>query len=204
MSNPPSSAWWDERYAATTAGRLWAASAPRVVLEVAAELHPGRALDVATGDGRTATALARQGWSVTAMDFSPVALQRAQTRPGAEKVAWELGDVHTWKPPGAFDLVIVAYLHLRDNQSALRRVSGWVAPGGTLLIVGHDETNPSHGGHGPTESAVLYSPQLLASVVGDEYTILRNETIHRDDTDHETAAGGDAGVDTVLRARRAG
>jgi SAM-dependent methyltransferase len=174
-----------------------------VVLDISEALRPGTALDVATGDGRTATTLAQQGWDVTAVDFSAVGLEQARSRPGAEQVRWELGDVHTWQPEAPFDLVVVAYLHLHDNEAVLRRISDWVAPGGTFLIVGHDHANPAHGGHGPSDPTVLYSQHLFAELLDDRFTVIRNETLSRGPDDSETTDHTGIGIDTVLHARRA-
>jgi SAM-dependent methyltransferase len=65
---------WDERYAG--ADLVWSAEPNAVVAEVAGGLPPGRALDVAAGEGRNAIWLARRGWRVLATDFSPVAVRR--------------------------------------------------------------------------------------------------------------------------------
>jgi SAM-dependent methyltransferase len=195
---------WDDRYAAAvgSTGTVWSADAPHVVRDVSEALQPGTALDVATGDGRTATALAQRGWTVTAVDFSAVGLERARTRPGAEEVRWEVGDIHAWTPETTFDLVVVAYLHLYDNATVLRRVSEWVAPGGTFLVIGHDRANPGHGGHGPTDPAVLYSQQLFTEVLDDTFTVIKNEALYRGPDDSETTDHAGTGIDTVLHAQR--
>ena len=43
-----------------------------------ADLPPGRAVDLAAGEGRNAVWLASRGWDVTAVDFSRVALERGR------------------------------------------------------------------------------------------------------------------------------
>src|ERR1700754_3536553 len=71
---------WDERYAATEL--VWSAGPNRFVEEECADLQPGRALDLAAGEGRNALWLAERGWSATAVDFSAVALDRARSLAG--------------------------------------------------------------------------------------------------------------------------
>ena len=66
---------WDARYAATP--MVWSAGPNALFAELAAGLPPGRALDVACGEGRTALWLAARGWQVRAVDFSPSASTRA-------------------------------------------------------------------------------------------------------------------------------
>jgi SAM-dependent methyltransferase len=76
-------------------------------------------------------------------------------------------DVLEWEPPAAsFDLVIVMYLHLpaAARRRALQRAASSLAPGATLLVVGHDSTNLVEGVGGPQDPAVLFGPQ---DIVGD-------------------------------------
>jgi 2-polyprenyl-3-methyl-5-hydroxy-6-metoxy-1,4-benzoquinol methylase len=64
---------WNARYAASEL--LWTAEPNRLFAAEIAGLEPGRALDLACGEGRNAVWLAEQGWRVTAVDFSDVALE---------------------------------------------------------------------------------------------------------------------------------
>src|SRR4051812_9854296 len=91
---------WDERYAAAELG--WSASPNRFVAAELADLSPGRALDLAAGEGRNALWLAERGWQVTAVDFSRVglekarALQRRHPRGAQLQVEWVHADVLTY------------------------------------------------------------------------------------------------------------
>ena len=67
---------WDRRYAA--ADLVWSAGPNAVVAREADDLPPGRALDLASGEGRNAIWLAERGWRVTAVDFSAVATERTR------------------------------------------------------------------------------------------------------------------------------
>ncbi len=193
---------WDERYRALAEfGGIWAAEPPRVIREIVSGLTPGSALDVATGDGRTAVWLKQHGWTTTGVDFSRAGLDLARARAGGEGVDWIEGDVRTWSPREQYDLVVVAYLHLDDNESTLRRITGWVAPGGHLVVVGHDVENIAAGGHGPSDPEVLYTPELLRTAVEPVLTVTRCERLRRGDDDVEVrgAVQGEA-VDAVLVA----
>lgn len=59
---------WDRRYSG--AELVWAAAPNRFVAEALDGVEPGRALDLAAGEGRNAVWLAERGWEVTAVDFS--------------------------------------------------------------------------------------------------------------------------------------
>lgn len=119
---------------------------PHLVRETAA-LTPGTALDAGCGAGTEARWLASRGWDVTAVDIAAAALAHAD----AANVTWIRADLTVWAPATRFDLVVTHYAHPAMPQLAFyRRIAEWVAPGGTLLIVGH-----LHGHHPFEASATL-------------------------------------------------
>ena len=67
---------WDRRYDATDL--VWSDRPNRFLVDETVGLAPGRALDVACGEGRNAVWLAHRGWAVTGADFSPVAIGKAR------------------------------------------------------------------------------------------------------------------------------
>jgi SAM-dependent methyltransferase len=158
---------WDERY--RTDELVWKAEPNRFLVEEVAGLAPGRALDLACGEGRNALWLAERGWQVTAVDFSAVGLGKAQRLASERELELILveADVLEWEPPAAsFDLVILMYLHLPADarRRVLRAAASALAPGATLLVVGHDSTNLTEGVGGPQDPAVLFGPE---DIVGD-------------------------------------
>ena len=184
------SAGWDERYAATA--RVWSAGPNCWVEELVALMTPapGRhALDVGAGEGRNALWLAERGWTVTAVDFSQVALTRAhdlaveRLAERAERVVLVRADLDDYVPePGSYDLVLVAYLHLpaERRRQVLARAADALAPGGTLLVVGHDRTNLDDGVGGPQDPAVLYTAaDLLTDLGGHGLEVVRAERVVR-------------------------
>jgi len=195
-------AQWDERYRASDGG-VWAAEPPAVVREIVAPLAPQTAIDVATGDGRTAVWLADRGWTCTGIDFSAAGLALAASRPGGDAVTWTHADVHEWQPVASVDLVVSCYLHLRDNAAAIARIAGWVAVGGTLVVIGHDVDNIAAGGHGPADPEILYTPELLRGALDDRFRIERCARITRTSADAELRGGhASVAIDTLLHAVR--
>jgi SAM-dependent methyltransferase len=193
-------AMWDERHAARDP--IEAHDPDPTLVAVVSGLAPGRALDLGTGDGRNALWLARRGWRVTAADFSAVALARASERAVAAglEVDWRLEDLLAWHPePAAYDLVTLMFIHLpraertRVYEAACRAV----APGGTLLVVGHDLSNLGRGVGGPQDPDVLFTPADVVAGLPDGFRVDRAETIRRGDAEP-------APVDAVVVARRAG
>jgi SAM-dependent methyltransferase len=160
---------WNARYAQKEL--LWTAAPNRRFAEEVAGLAPGRALDLACGEGRNAVWLAEHGWRVTGVDFSDVALSKAADLAASCGVAvdWVLADVLEYEPDaGAFDLVVVLYLQLHREAmlEAVRTAVEAVAPGGTLFVLGHDTTNLTDGHGGPKDASVLYTADDLAPTLG--------------------------------------
>src|SRR5690348_11340917 len=110
---------WDERYAASDL--VWGSGPNRFVAAELEGLPPGRALDVACGEGRNAIWLAVHGWDVVGVDFSSVGIERARHLAAeagvADRSSFIVGDVVAGAlPPGPYDAVVVAYLQLVASQ----------------------------------------------------------------------------------------
>jgi SAM-dependent methyltransferase len=126
---------WDERWR-DRAGDGTAGPEPFLVREVL-RLPRGRVLDVASGDGRNTLWLAGQGFAVTAVDVSPVAIDRLGRAAPAQglTVAARAADLDA---PGAladfepFDgLVVVRFKPSPAHWAALLDV---LRPGGRVLL----------------------------------------------------------------------
>ncbi len=139
-------AQWDRRHAGS--GLRWTAEPNPVVIEQLAGLHPGRALDLACGVGRNAVWLATQGWRVTGLDFSDVAIRKARELSRRFDVTpdWIHADVLGWTPrPRSYNLVTICYLHLppSERRAVLCDAVNAIIPGGTLLLLGQDRASPT-------------------------------------------------------------
>ncbi|MCP2255155.1 Methyltransferase domain-containing protein [Prauserella aidingensis] len=192
--------FWDERY--REQDRLFSGNPNGVLVTDTADLPPGQALDVGCGEGGDAVWLARHGWHVTAIDISRVALERAaeaaHTHGVDGRVSWVHGDPTTMPPPaGAFDLVSVHYLPMRldAGPAAVRGLLDAVAPGGTLLFVGHDPSgvDESH------DVYAYYQPEHVADLLDDDWTVECHETRARTTAPPE---GTHHTHDVVLHAHR--
>lgn len=173
---------WDNRYAATPE-LVWTAEPNRFVVQEAADLAPGGALDLAAGEGRNAVWLAGRGWRVTAVDFSAVAVGRGRELARQRNVAvdWQVADVLHYVPPtGKFDLVLISYLHLpaADFAVVLHRAQAALRPGGSLLVIGHDLANLTGGVGGPQDPAVLMTPETVVAALPG-MRVRRAETARR-------------------------
>lgn len=189
---------WDEKF--TGSPRHFGAGPNTLLERHASELTPGTAADVGCGQGRNTAWLLGRGWNVTAVDFSEVALRH--TREAAQAAAHvpdavaeaatgisaapthvpSLTTVHSdvseWRPDESFDLVVAAYLHLPMEQMERTwdHMAAITAPGGTLIIVGHDRANR---GSGPSDAGVLFHAADVVAKLPDTWTIAATEAVDR-------------------------
>lgn len=197
---------WDRRY--DTADYVWHTEPNQFLPGLIADAPVGRALDLACGEGRNAVWLARQGWSVTAVDFSAVGIEKGRRLATESGVAveWVVADVTTWPGrAGSYDLVIIFYVQLPAPQRAamLATAAGAVAAGGRFVMVAHDLTNLTEGVGGPQDPTVLPTPELIRTDLlasGSPGLVIDwAETIERV---AETADGTRAAIDCVVVAHR--
>ena len=96
-------------------------------------------------------------------------------------------------------LVLIAYLQLREAEldGVLRRAVTALAPGGVLLVVGHEVANLTEGTGGPQDPAVLQTAGSITRSLGD-LTVVRAERARR-----PVAGSSRDAVDTLVRAVRA-
>lgn len=195
--------FWDERYAGST--RVWSGNPNARLVEQVAGLAPGRALDVGCGEGADVVWLARQGWQVTGVDVSQVALDRgaghaAESGVG-DQTSWARVDVIAGDPmPRGQDLVAAHYLHppLAAFESTYAAILAAVAPGGTVLVVGHHPAD--HAIRNPALGHLLFTPeQVVALMDPADWEVLVAEAPTRA---AELEGAPVVLTDTVVKARR--
>jgi len=207
--------YWEQRWRQGRSGGPGSMSGnppnPYLASEIG-NLTPRTALDAGCGAGAEAIWLASAGWHVTAADISSEALSRVVERAASsgvsDRVRWVEADLSVWDPGTQFDLVMTHYAHPAMPQlDFYDRIAEWVAPGGTLLIVGHLHTHDDHGhgdGHGdgphlPAEASAT-AAAVTARLDDNQWEIVTAEERHRTLTGH----GGRAVslYDVVVRATR--
>ncbi|MEE1752867.1 class I SAM-dependent methyltransferase [Streptomyces sp. SP18CS02] len=205
VGDPAVRAEWDTRYADRP--QVWSGRPNGALVAEVSGLAPGRVLDVGCGEGADAVWLAREGWDVTALEVSGIALERAaeHARDAGVAVRWVHATLTAAElPPASFDLVSAQYpaLQRTPDAAAERALLAAVAPGGVLLLVHHAgmETQPvNDSGFDPAD---YVWPSMVAALLDDDWEVDVDEQRPR------LVPDGGAGVhhtdDVVLRARRLG
>ena len=193
---------WEERFGGDE--QAFSGRVNETLAAYASDLPPGRALDAGAGEGGDVLWLAERGWDVTALEFSEAGRRRIGERASAaglaDRVSLRGDDVRELDTAGeTWDLVTAFFVHLPEGGmvDATRRLAAAVAPGGTLLVVGH------HPGDMPPGSPMAmhcHTAAELAAALDDDAWIVTAE-------DRPRVAGSEHGAghhlrDTVLRAVR--
>lgn len=140
--------------------------ANQLLVDAVEGLTPGKALDVAMGQGRNSIHLAQKGWSVTGFDAAEVGLQKARQQAAvlglnircvhASDEEFDFGD-------GQWDLIAIIYA---IEKRSVHRVSRALKPGGIVVIeAGHKETSGANFEYGTNELLRIF----------DGFRILRYE-----------------------------
>lgn len=157
--------FWDARYRAEAA--VYGLGPNVYFRDRLTLLPPGRLLLPGDGEGRNGVHAASEGWSVRTVDASAVGVSKAQAHALGRGVTLEAeqGDVRTWEPEEAYDVVALCYLHLQqeDREGFHRRVCRWLRPGGTLILEGFGPGQLAFESGGPTSLSMLFTVDMLAS-----------------------------------------
>jgi len=199
--------FWEEFY--SPGRRPWSGRPNRVLVDELARLRPApsTALDLGCGTGGDALWLAEQGWRVTAVDISAAALDQAEQAARVQglgaRVDWRRVDLDDGFPVGAWDLVTSAYLQAPvalGRDAILRGAAAAVAPGGTLLVIGH-ATAPTWAESPPEHMQDLPGPHdVLAILDLPDWTVERAEQVTLESTSPDGRPG--TRTDSLVRLRR--
>jgi SAM-dependent methyltransferase len=199
--------YWEHRYAEP--GMTWSGNPNPVLVDEVAALEPGRALDVGSGEGGDALWLAWRGWRVTAVDIATAALDKARKQAeatdheAAALIDWQQHDITAWTPDERFfDLISSQFMHLPEpaRSAFFLGLAAAVAPGGTLLIVGHDPDTEVQGHRAHLRELMFTAADVVDALHGQGLRIDVAGTRTRPVTSHD---GNPATAsDVVVRATR--
>lgn len=164
---------WESRYSST----MWSGRVNPTLVNTLSETPVGRALEVGCGEGADALWLAERGFEVTAVDASPRALARGEaeraarvSRDGiARVIRWVASDIvldPLPTPPEQYDLVTAHFLHIpvAERKIVWKKLVEALAPGGTLLIVGHSLEDLEAGLRRPPADLMFDAKELTSAI----------------------------------------
>ena len=199
---------WDERYTR----KKWSGNPNASLVAAVSGLTPGTALDLGCGEGADALWLAEQGFEVTALDASPLALARGEEHRRAQVtrdhqpriIRWIAQDVITEplpESPTGFDLITASFFHVpaTERKRVWKKMVAALARGGTLVIIGHAIEEATSGVHGPPQH-LRFDHAELRGAIPKSWSSVKVEQRTREQR------GSDGAVhtvtDTVLVAQR--
>jgi 2-polyprenyl-3-methyl-5-hydroxy-6-metoxy-1,4-benzoquinol methylase len=191
---------WDARHQAGD----FEGEGPNPTLVLGASTLPrGTALELAAGSGTNAVWLASQGWRTTAVDWSPVGLANGRAKAAAAGVAvdWQERNLFEWTArPQSFDLVVIVYLHLppEERGPVYAAAAAAVAPGGRLLVVGHDRLHAAEGVGGPDPDRLFTANEIAAELAAADPSL----EVERAEVVRRVPTPGHGPVDSLLIIRR--
>ncbi len=169
---------WSARYREAGEEFLFGTAPNRFLAHRQALLQQGhRALSIADGEGRNSIWLAEQGLDVTAVEISPVAVEKAHKLAAGREVAvrFEIADIlgPDWPPPAyqdAFEWVIGIFIQFVGPQDRQRQFSAMkraTRPGGRILLQGYTPRQLEYRTGGPSAIENLYTQELLHQAFAD-------------------------------------
>lgn len=194
---------WDAMYAERAA--VWSGEPNPQLVSEASSLSPGKALDVGCGEGADAIWLAQRGWSVTAVDISSVALDRARNhaKSSGAKINFVRADLVTNPPdPRSYDLVSAQFFHISDppRTTLVQSLGEAVSPGGRLLVVGHQfDDMEDDEEHAHMRDRIHTVDEIIAMFPRAGWSVEVSETRERRGMHHAEMTDM---VDTVVMLRR--
>ncbi|MEY4889748.1 MAG: hypothetical protein RIQ75_878 [Pseudomonadota bacterium] len=196
---------WNERY--SEPGYLFGTEPAAFLRREASRLSAGQtALCVADGEGRNSVYLAGLGLSVTAMDASEVAVEKAQAlaRANSVTVDFHVADIARWDwTARPYDVVAGIFFQFAGPSLRDEIFAGMIralAPGGLLMLHGYTPAQLVHNTGGPRVLENLYTSELLR----DRFRDL--DLLHLDEYEADLAEGSrhlgrSALIDLVARRR---
>jgi cyclopropane fatty-acyl-phospholipid synthase-like methyltransferase len=188
---------WEKRFA--TDEYIFGTQPAQFMLDHQAYLSPGAtALAVADGEGRNSVYMAERGMNVTALEYAPSAIRKAQALADTRgvQVDFQQTDVLTHDWPQQYDVVagiFIQFVGPDDRKRLFEGMKASVKPGGLMLLHGHTPKQLDYGTGGPSNRLNMYTEVILrAAFVGWQVLECR-------EYDHEVQEGrGHSGMSALI------
>lgn len=176
---------WNERY--SIADYVYGEEPNEYFKATLANLHPGKILLPADGEGRNGVYAATQGWEVEAFDQSEQAREKAlqlAQRKGV-RINYQVLDfqqIYDTYPKENFDAIALIFAHMPSEIKSgyFPQLPDLLKPGGHILLEGfsknhvtYQQKNPGIGG--PPDVEMMYSEELMRELFPDLEIITLSE-----------------------------
>jgi hypothetical protein len=156
--------FWNERYQnnETVYGLL-----PNVFFKHCIDkINTGKLLLPAEGEGRNAVYAAKNGWDVTAFDYSEVAKEKALKMAMSHQVTFVYQTTNFLSfqaEPASMDAVALIYAHMPPEirSEFHHKVAYWVKKGGYVILEAFNPLQLELQSGGPKDVSMLYTQEML-------------------------------------------
>ncbi|MGB5628851.1 MAG: class I SAM-dependent methyltransferase [Woeseiaceae bacterium] len=192
---------WDETYSVEE--YVYGKAPNGFLFEMCGKLKKGKVLCLAEGEGRNAVHLARQGFTVTAVDSSKVGLAKANklARESGVSIQTVLADLADYTiEEGAWDSIVSIFCHLHpDLRRRLHKdVVAGLKKGGTFLLEAYTPKQLEFKTGGPRSAEYLVELAALKEDL-DGLEVLHGEELVRDVTEGSKHTGQGSVVQLLAR-----
>lgn len=194
---------WNDRY--DRPDYLFGTEPAAFLITQAPRMDAGsRTLVVADGEGRNSVYLAGLGHDVTAFDYAPNALKKANAlaRARGVRVDFRQGDVFAWDWSARdYDAVVAIFIQFMgpDQRPAIfEGLKSALRPGGLLLLHGYAPRQVGYGTGGPPAAENMYTLPLLQEAFAG-FDVLHEADYDAEIDEGEGHSGRSGLIDFVAR-----
>lgn len=173
--------FWNERYAED--GLAYGEQANEFLITQVSLLPPkANVLVIGDGEGRNGVWLAGQGFQVTSVDYSHVAIDKINAFAKERQVSVKavFADLTTWDwPEETFDVVVSIYVHFPPDHRAQMHSNMIKAlkPGGKIIMEAFHKEQLEYSSGGPPVEEMLFSEAMLKEDFNEAKILELYETI---------------------------
>ncbi|CUH66724.1 tellurite resistance protein TehB [Thalassovita gelatinovora] len=194
---------WEKRFAATDDYVFGTEPAQFLTEHTDYLVADATALSVADGEGRNSVWMAQQGLRVTALEFAPSAIAKAQNLAEARNVSVDFRrtDVLRYDWPQTYDLVFGIFIQFvgpDERHKLFEGIKQAVKPGGLVLLHGYTPKQLEHGTGGPPFAENMYTDAILRAAFAG-WGILECRAYEREVQEGRGHSGQSALIDFVAR-----
>lgn len=173
---------WNKRY--STEEFVYGINPNEFFKETIDKIQTGKLLLLGEGEGRNAVYAAKQGWNVTAVDWSESAKSKALKLAREENVLidYKVESLENFEPEEeSFDVVGLIFLHLEPEvrEEVHKKAIKALKQNGILILEAFDKEQLRYNSGGPKDESLLYSlDDIVEDFIALDFKHLSREIIN--------------------------